>query len=74
VDEPLPRTITIIVVDGHAGLVDGDLLEVRSTVAVNLGVDIGEEATLEEGVVGEVDAADNMTWVQLSKWVSFLPE
>lgn len=52
--------------DGDAGLVDGELFEVGAAVAVELGVEVGEETALEEGVVGEVDAADDVAGLELS--------
>jgi hypothetical protein len=35
------------------------VLEVGTTVAVELSVEVGEETALEEGVLGEVNAADD---------------
>lgn len=51
--------------EGDAGLVDGELFEVRAAVTVELGVEVGKEAALEEGVVGEVDAADDVAGLEL---------
>jgi hypothetical protein len=52
-------------VDGNAGAVDGELFEVWTTVAVELGVKVGEETALEEGVFGEVNSSDDVTGLEL---------
>lgn len=48
-----------------AGTVDGELLEVGAAVTVELGVEVGEETALEEGVIGEVDTADDVARLEL---------
>lgn len=48
-----------------AGTVNGELLEVGTAVAVELGVEVGEETALKEGVVGEVDTADDVARLEL---------
>lgn len=61
----LTGTIAVVVVDGHTGLVDGDLLEVGAAVTVQLGVEVGEETALEQRVVCEVDTADHVAGLEL---------
>lgn len=51
--------------DWHARPVDRDLFEVWSAVSVQLGVEVGEESALQEGVFGEVDAADDVAGLEL---------
>lgn len=61
-------TVAVVVVDGNTRAVDGDLLEVGvAAVAVEVRVLVGEKATLEERVVGEVDAADNVGGAELGE-------
>lgn len=69
-DEVLAGAVAVVVVDGHRGPVDGELLEVRAAVAVQLGVEIGEDASLEERVLGEVDAPDDVARLKLQGRVS----
>jgi hypothetical protein len=52
-------------VDRRAGLVNGQLLEVGTTVTVQLSVEVGEKTALEERVLGEIDTADDMTGLEL---------
>lgn len=51
--------------DWHARTVDGELFEVGAAVAVQLCVQVGEEAALQEGVFGEVDSADDVARLEL---------
>lgn len=46
----LTGTVTVVVVNGNARLVDRDLFEVGASVAVELGVKVREETALEQGV------------------------
>lgn len=46
VDQVLAGAVAVVIVDGHRGPVDGELLEVRTAVSVQLGVEIGEDAAL----------------------------
>lgn len=46
-DEVLTGAIAIVVVDGNQGPVDGQLLKVGPAVAVELCVEVGEDASLE---------------------------
>ena len=62
-------SITVVVVDWRAGAVDRELLEVGTTVAVQLSVEVREETALEEGVLGEVDAADDVARLEQRKLV-----
>lgn len=64
-DEVLAGAVAVVVVDGHRGPVDGELLEVRAAVSVQLGVEIGEDASLEERIFGEVDAPYDVAWLEL---------
>lgn len=47
------------------GTVNGELFKVRSAVAVELCIEVGEESALEERVLGEVDAADDVAGLEL---------
>lgn len=66
-NEVLRSAITVIVVDAGDGAVDGQLLKVGSTMTVELGIEVGEDATLEQRVFGEVDTANNMTRLELPR-------
>ena len=65
-DEHLARTVAVVVVDGHARLVDGQLFKVGAAVAVELRVQVGEETALQEGILGEVDASDEVARLELT--------
>lgn len=58
-------SVAVVVVDWNTGTVNGELFEVRSAVAVELCVEVGEESALEERILGEVDAADDMAGLEL---------
>lgn len=61
-------SVAVVVVDWCAGTVDGELLEVGAAVTVELGVEVGEETALQEGVLGEVDTADDVARLELRKF------
>lgn len=63
-------SVAVVVVDWCAGTVDGELLEVGAAVTVELGVEVGEETALQEGVLGEVDTADDMARLELRNGIS----
>lgn len=46
------------------GLVDGDLGEIWAAQTGQLGIDVGEEPALQQGVVCDVDARDQMAGVE----------
>lgn len=58
-------SIAVVVVDWDVGTVDWELFKIGASVAIELGVEVGEETALEEGVFGEVDAADDVAWLEL---------
>ena len=62
-DVLLTATVTIVVVDWDARTVDGNLLEVDS-LSVDLSVQVGEETTLKERVLAEVNASDDMSGLE----------
>ena len=63
----LTGSIAIVVVDGDMRSIDRKLLEVWSSMAIDLGIEIGEQATLEERVFREINTSDHMPWLKLSK-------
>jgi hypothetical protein len=65
VDEILPGTVSVIVVNFDVGAIDGKLFEIRSAVAVELSVKVGVDATLEEGILAEVDSSNDVTRLEL---------
>jgi hypothetical protein len=54
----LCRSVAVVVVPWDTRLVDRQLLEVWTAVSVELGVEIREDASLEERVLCEVNAPD----------------
>lgn len=63
----LAEAVTVVVVNGLARTVDGDLLEVGTAVTGQLSVEVGEETALQQGVVGEVNARNDVTGLELQK-------
>lgn len=51
-NEHLASTVTVVVVDSNARLVDGQLLKVRATIAVELGVKVAEKTSLLQVSLG----------------------
>lgn len=46
-NEVLASTVAVVVVDGNNRAVDGELLKVGTSVAVDLGIKVRENATLK---------------------------
>jgi hypothetical protein len=46
--------------DRHARLIDGKLFEVWSVMAIELCIQVGEDATLHERIICEIDTAHNV--------------
>jgi hypothetical protein len=61
----LTCSIAIVVVDGNARLVNGELFKVGATVTVQLSVQVGKQTALQERVFSEVNTADNVTRLEL---------
>ena len=61
----LSVTIAVVVMDGNPWPVDGYLLEVRSSVTVQLSVQIRVDSTLEDWVISEINATYDMTGLEL---------
>lgn len=66
-DEVLASSISVVVMDGRQGSVDGKLLEVGTSVTVELGIEVRKDTSLQQRVIGEVDTANNMTGLELQK-------
>jgi hypothetical protein len=64
-DRHLAGSVAVVGVDWADWSVDGKLLEVGAAVAVELGVEVGEYAALEERAFAEVDAADDVSGLEL---------
>ena len=54
--------VALEVHDRALGRVDRDLLEVGTAETGDLGVEIGEDAALQQRIVGEVDAGHDVAW------------
>jgi hypothetical protein len=48
--------------------VDWELLEIWPAMAIELGVQIGKDTALKKGVLREVNAADDVTWLELQRY------
>lgn len=70
VNKHLPSAVTVVIVDAGARPVDGELLEVGVAVAVELGIEVREDAALQQRIFGEVDASDNVPGLELTRAVS----
>jgi hypothetical protein len=64
-DEHLAESITVVVVDRNTGTIDRNLFKVGTAVAIQLCIEVGKEAALEERILGEVDTTDDMTRLEL---------
>lgn len=64
VNPSLALTVAVVVVDARDRAVDGELLKVRAPVAVELGVEVAVETTLQQGILGKVDAANNVAGLE----------
>ncbi len=64
-DEHLACAIAVVVVNWNLGPVDGQLLEVGAAISVELSVQVGEEAALKQGILSEVDTANNVAGLEL---------
>lgn len=69
-DHVLPGTIAVVVVDRNNGAVDGQLLKVGAAMAVQLRVEVREDATLQQRVLSEVDTTNDVTGLELIRSVS----
>lgn len=64
-DDVLAGTVTVVVMDGHNRAIDGKLLEVGTAVTVDLSVEIREDSSLKKGILGEVNATNNVSGLEL---------
>lgn len=51
--------------------VDRELFKVRSTISVELSVQVREQTALEKRVLGEIDAADDVAGLELFKLATY---
>ena len=56
--------VALVVVDRRERAVDRELGEVRAADAAELGVDVGEQAALQQRIVGEVDAGHDVAGME----------
>lgn len=64
-DYVLTGTVAVVVVNRHNGAVDRQLLKVGAAVAVQLRVEVREDAPLQQRILGEVYAADDVAGLEL---------
>ncbi|SRN44289.1 Uncharacterised protein [Shigella flexneri] len=60
-------TLEIMVRAGRA--VNRNLMEIRPTKTTDLCIGIGEQTSLQQGIVGEVQTRNNMTWMECCLFV-----
>lgn len=65
-DKVLASSIPIVVVNRNYRSVDGELLEIGTTVSVDLGIKVREDATLKKRIISEVNAPNDMAGLELS--------
>lgn len=63
----LAGAVAVVVVHTRNRPVDGNLLKVGAAMAVDLCIQVREDAALKEWIVREIDAADNMTRLKLDE-------
>lgn len=61
---PMQSVALVVVSEWTDGLVDGDFVEVGSSEAQELSVEVGKEAALKERVVGEIDTRNNVRYTE----------
>jgi hypothetical protein len=66
-NEVLASTVAVVVVDGNNRAVDGELLKVGTSMAVDLGIKVREDATLKKRILSEVDTTNNVSRLEL-RW------
>lgn len=66
----LGMAVTVVVVDGGERSVDRELLEVGTVVSAELGIKVREKTSLQQGVLAEVNAANDVAWLELHGYVS----
>lgn len=64
-NEILASSIAVVVMDRNNRSVDRELLKVGTAVSVELSVQVGEYAALQERVLCEVDASHNVAGLEL---------
>ena len=57
----LTSTISVVVVPWDTWLIDRQLLKVGTAMTIDLCIEIGEQATLQQWVISEVYASYNMS-------------
>jgi hypothetical protein len=71
-NQVLGSAISVVVMDRNNGPVDGKLFKVWTAVSVELGVEVGEDAALEQRVFCKVNTSHDVAWLELLL-VSSLP-
>lgn len=64
VNKVLPGAVTVVVVDRDPRHVDGELFKVGTAVAVKLRIEVREQATLQQRVLAEVNAAHDVAGLE----------
>jgi hypothetical protein len=64
-DACLSLAITVVVIDRNSWPIQGFLLEVRLSIPVQLNIQIGVEAVLENWIICEVDTTDDRPGLEL---------
>lgn len=64
-NEVLASSIAVVVVDRNNRSVDRELLEIRASMSVDLRVQVREDTSLQERVLGEINASYNVSRLEL---------
>ena len=65
-DEHLACTVAVVVANRNARAVNWQLFKVRAIVTVELGVKVGEDTSLKERIICEIDTSNDVTRLELA--------
>lgn len=65
VNKVLASTIAVVIVNRGPWHIDGQLFKVGATMTIELGIEIGEQSSLEKRIFGKINTSDNMTRLEL---------
>lgn len=61
----MAESIPVVVVDRDPGTVDWDLFKVRTTIAVQLSIEVGENTSLKQWIFSKVNTTDDVARLKL---------
>jgi hypothetical protein len=63
--EHLTCSISVVIVDWNDGTVDWELLKIWAAIPIQLSIEIGEDSSLKQRILGEINSANDMTGLEL---------